>query len=92
MPYKGLKGAASIPANDIVSPIRHVRKHHSLALQTPFANTDIYKSSFFPKTIRDRNLIIAAEGAEDSINLVYSDALRSCYGIVYVILFYSVLK
>ena len=42
MLYKGLKGAASIPTNDIVAPI----KHHSLAFQSPFANTDICKSSF----------------------------------------------
>ena len=42
MLYKDLKGAASIPTNDLVPPIRHVRKHHSLAYQMPFANTDIY--------------------------------------------------
>ena len=72
MLYKGLKGAASIPTNDFVPTIRHVRKHHSLklAFQTPFANTDIYKSSFFPQTIRDWNsltdsLLSAFEGAED---------------------------
>ena len=40
--------------------------------QTPFANTDIYKRSFFPQTIRDWNsltdtLLSAAEGAEDSV-------------------------
>ena len=56
----------------LVPRIRHVRKHHSLAFQTPFANTDIYKSSFFPQTIRDWNslsnfLPSAAEGAEDSV-------------------------
>ena len=37
------------------APIRHARKH-SLAFQTPFANTDIYKSSFYPQTIRDWNI------------------------------------
>ena len=26
----------------------NVRKHHSLVFQTPFANTNIYKSRFFP--------------------------------------------
>ena len=72
MLYKGLKGAAIIPTNDLVPPIRHVRRYHSLAFQTPFANTDIYKSSVFPQTIRDWNLLSdsllsAAEGAEDSI-------------------------
>ena len=72
MLYICLKGAASIPTNDLVPPIRHVRKHRYLAFQTPFANTDIYKSSFFPQTIRDWNsltdsLLSAAEGAEDSV-------------------------
>ena len=72
MLYNGLKGAANIPTSDFVPPSRHVRKHHSLAFQTPFANTDIYKSSFFPQTIRDWNsltdsLLSAAEGAEDSV-------------------------
>ena len=72
MLYKGLKGAASIPTNDLVPPIRQVRNHHSLAFQTPFANTDINKSSFFPQTIRDWNsltdsLLSAAECAEDSV-------------------------
>ena len=71
MLYKGLKGAASISTDDL-APIRHVRKHHSLAFQTPIANTDIYKSSFFSQTIRDWNsltdsLLSAAEGAEDSV-------------------------
>ena len=51
MLYKGLKGAASIPTNDLVPPIRHTRNHHSLAFQIPVAGTDIYKSSFFPQTI-----------------------------------------
>ena len=62
----------NIPVNDLVPPIRHVRNHHSLAFQTSFANTDIYKCSFFPQTIRDWNsltdtLLSAAEGAEDSV-------------------------
>ena len=73
MLYKGLKGAASILTNDIVPPIRQVRNHHSLAFQTLFANTDIYKCIPPPPlTIRDWNsltdtLLSAAEGAEDSV-------------------------
>ena len=72
MLYKGLKGAASIPTNDFVPPIKHVRKHHPLAFQTLFANTDIYKSSFFLQSIRDwksliDSLLPAAEVAEDSV-------------------------
>ena len=72
MLYKGLKCAASIPKNAPVPPFRRARKHHSLAFQTHFVNTDIYKSSFFPQTIRDLNslkhsLLSAAEGAEDCV-------------------------
>ena len=45
---------------------------HSMAFQTPIANTDVYKGSFFPQTIRDRNvlldsLISSAEDAEDCV-------------------------
>ena len=47
----------------------------SMAFQTPiakFLNTDVYKSSFFPQTIRDWNvlpdsLISSAEDAEDCV-------------------------
>ena len=42
-----------------------------MAYQVPIANTDIYKCSFFPQTIRDWNalqtLISSAEGAEDGV-------------------------
>ena len=49
MLYKALKGAASIPTDDLVPPNRRTRNHHSLAFQTPLARTDIYKSSFSPR-------------------------------------------
>ena len=62
----------ALQSSDLVPPIRHVRNHHSLAFETPFTNTDIYKCSFFPQTIRGWNSLIdtllsAAEGAEDSV-------------------------
>ena len=72
MLYKGLKAVASTSTNDLVPPIRHVRKHHSLTFQNPFANTDIYKNNFFPQTITDLNsltdyLLSVAEDAEDCV-------------------------
>ena len=72
MLYKGLKCAASISTNDFVPPIRHTRKHYSLTLHSPLANTDTYKCSFFPETNRDWNsltdsLISATECVEDSV-------------------------
>ena len=72
MPYKGLNGAPSIPTYDLVSLIRRTKNHHSLAFQTLSAGIDIYKSSFFPQTIRDLNfltdsLISASECAEGSV-------------------------
>ena len=68
--YKGLKGKASIPTDDLIPLVRRCRNDHSMTYQFPIANTDIYKCSFFPQTIRDWNalpdsLISSAEGAED---------------------------
>ena len=70
--YKGLKGKASVPADDLIPKTRHCRNWHSMAFQTPIANTDVYKGSFFPQTIRDWNalpdsLISSAEDAEDCV-------------------------
>ena len=70
--YKGLKGTASIPTDDLIPKTRRGRNQHSKAFQIPIANTDVYKCSFFPKTIRDWNvlpdsLISSAEVAEDCI-------------------------
>ena len=43
-----------------------------MAFQTSIANTDVYKGTFFPKTVRDWNalsdsLISSAEDAEDCV-------------------------
>ena len=68
--YKGLKGKASIPTDDLIPLVRRCQNDHYMAYQVPIANTNIYKCSFFPQTIRDWNvlpdsLISSAEGAED---------------------------
>ena len=70
--YKGLKGAACIPIDDLIPPIRSSRNHHSLTFQIPTTRTDSYKGSFFPQTIRDWNalpdsIITSAKGAEDGV-------------------------
>ena len=70
--YKGLKGKASIPTDDLIPKTRCCRNQHSMAFQSPIANTDVYKGSFFPQTIRDWNalpdsLISSAEDAEDCV-------------------------
>ena len=53
--YKGLKGKASVPTDDLIPKTRRARNQHSMAFQTPIANTDVYKGSFFLQTIRDWN-------------------------------------
>ena len=66
--YKGLKGKASVPTDDLIPKTRCCSNRHSVAFQTPIANTDVYKGSFFPQTIRDWNadsLISSAEDVED---------------------------
>ena len=45
--YKGLKGADSIPTNDLIPTTRSCRNHQSLPFQIPTARTDIYKGSKF---------------------------------------------
>ena len=72
MLYKGLKGKASVQTDDLIPKTRRCRNQHSMAFQTPIANTDVYKGSFFPQTIRDWNalpdsLIPSAEDAEDCV-------------------------
>ena len=54
--YKG-KGKASVPTDDLIPKTRRCRNQHSMAFQTPIANTDVYKGSFFPQTIRDWNAL-----------------------------------
>ena len=70
--YKGLKGKASIPTYDLFPLVKRCRNDTSMTYQVPIANTDIYKCSFSPQTIRDWNalpdsLISSAEGAEDGV-------------------------
>ena len=55
--YKGLKGKASIPTEDLFPKTRRGRNQHSKAVQIPIANKDVYKYSFFPQTIRDWNVL-----------------------------------
>ena len=69
MLYKGLKGKASILTDDLIPKARN---QHCMALQTPIANTEVYKGNFFPQTIRAWNalqdsLISSAEDAEDCV-------------------------
>ena len=53
--YKGLKGKARIPTDDLIPKTRRGRNQHFLAFQIPSASKDVYKYSFFPQTIRDWN-------------------------------------
>ena len=70
--FKGLKGRASIPCDDLQPPNRRSRNQHPMAFQMPYARTDNYKYSFFPDTIRDWNalsaaIISSAESSEDPV-------------------------
>ena len=46
--YKGLKGRAKIPTDDLIPKNRRCRNQHSLAFQIPSASTNAYLHSFFP--------------------------------------------
>ena len=71
--YKGLKGKARIPTDDLIPKTRRGRNQHSLAFQIPSASKDVYKYSFFPQTIRDWNdlpesLISSSEMSDNSVS------------------------
>ena len=70
--YKGLKGKARIPTDDLLPKTRRGRNQHSLAFQIPSASKAVYKYSFFSLTIRDWNdlpesLISFSELSDDSV-------------------------
>ena len=47
--YKGLKGKARIPTDDLIPKNRRCRNQHSMVFQIPSASKDsYYKKSFFP--------------------------------------------
>ena len=71
--YKGLKGKARIPTDDLIPKTRCGRNQHSLAFQIPSVIKDVYKNSFFPQTFRDWNdlpesLISSSELSDDSVS------------------------
>ena len=71
--YKGLKGKARIPTDDLIPKTRRGRNQQSLAFQIPSVSKDVYKYSFFPQTIRDWNdlpesLISSSELSDDSVS------------------------
>ena len=71
--YKGLKGKARIPTDDLIPKTRRGRNQHSLAIHIPSAREDVYMYSFFPQTISDWNdlpesLISSSELSDDSVS------------------------
>ena len=55
--YKGLKGIARTPTDDLIPKNRRCRNQHSMVFQIPSASKDSYKKSFFSPTIRDWNAL-----------------------------------
>ena len=55
--YKGLKGKASLPKDDLIPKTWRGRNLHSTAFQTPVANKDVYKGDLFHQTIRNWNAL-----------------------------------
>ena len=71
--YKGLKGKARIPTDDLIPKTRRCKNSHSKAFQLPSASIEAYKCSFFPQTIRDWNdlpdsLFSTAEMSDDCVS------------------------
>ena len=71
--YKGLKGTARVPKDDLQPNPWRGRNHQSVAFQIPSASKDVYKYGFFPQTIRDWNslpesLIFSSELSDDTVS------------------------
>ena len=65
--YKGVKGKAGIPTDDLIHKTRRGRNQHSLVFQIPSASKDVYKYSFFPQTTRDWK-ISSSDLLDDSVS------------------------
>ena len=75
--YKGLKGKARIPTDDLILKSMRCRNQHSLAFQIPSASKYVYKYNFFPRTVRDWNglpesLISSSELSDVSVSMFTS--------------------
>ena len=73
MLYKGLKGNARIPTDDLIPKTRRGKNQHFLAFQIHSASKDVFKYRFFPQTIRDWNdlpesLISSSELSDKSVS------------------------
>ena len=69
--FKGLKGKASVPTDDLIPKTRRCRNQHSMAFQTPIANIDVIKVTSSPRLsgigMPSPSLISSAEDAEDCV-------------------------
>ena len=79
--YKGLKGKARIPTDDLIPQTRLCINSHCMAFQLPSASIEAYKCSFFPQTIRDGNdlpdsLFSSTEMPDDCVSK-FTSLLRS---------------
>ena len=50
--YKGLKGQARIPLENLEIRANRGRSQREMTFEIPYARTDVYKYSFIPKTLR----------------------------------------
>ena len=70
--YKGLKGKARIPLEDLERRANRGRNQREMTFEVPYARTDAYKYSFIPKTVRAWNklsydIIRKAESGTDKV-------------------------
>ena len=76
--FKIINGLVAIPATDhIVFNTRPSRSGHNKQIKVITTNTDIYKNSFFPRTIKDWNSLSESAVNSDTVN-GFMDSI-SCY-------------
>lgn len=65
--FKILHSLVAIPLPSFVVPPERVRPGHPHRFQVPFCQTESYKNSFFPRTIRHWNLLPPTIASQDSL-------------------------
>ena len=79
--YKGLKGKARIPTDDLIPKTRRGRNQHSLAFQIPSASKDVISIASFPRLSGTENdlpeSLISSSGLSDDSVSKFTSLVRA---------------
>ena len=78
--FKIINGLVAIPATDhIAFNTRPSRSRQSTQIKVTATNSEVYRNSFFPRTIKGWNSLSESAVNSDSVNSFKNNILNSCY-------------